>query len=216
MNAADGRYRASEVEPAWQARWATDRLSEIDVDRAARDRKFYNLVEFPYPSAEGLHVGHVYTYSGADTFSRYKRMHGKKIFQPMGFDSFGIHTENFAIRTGIHPQELTSRTIEHYREQLKAMGAAWNWKHEIGTSDPHYYRWTQWLFLQLYKACLAVRKEAPVLWCPGCLTVLAHEQLEGDRCERCGTQVTEKLMYQWFLRTTVYADALLEGLVHLD
>src|SRR6266705_2399230 len=112
MNAADGRYRASEVEPAWQARWAIDRLSEIDVGRVARDRKFYNLVEFPYPSAEGLHVGHAYTYSGADTFGRYLRMQGRSVFQPIGFDSFGIHTENYAIKVGEHPRTLTERTIE--------------------------------------------------------------------------------------------------------
>lgn len=214
LNDASNERQA--IEAYWRARWEADGLWNIDIDQVNHEEKFYNLVEFPYPSAEGLHVGHVYTYSGADTFSRYKRMCGKKIFQPIGFDSFGIHTENFALRVGIHPQELTNRTIVHYREQLKAMGVAWDWKHEVVTSEPHYYRWTQWLFLQLYKAGLAVRKEAPVVWCPGCLTVLAQEQLEGDRCERCGTQVTEKLMKQWFLRITVYADALLEGLDHLD
>ena len=212
----DTSYDRQAIETYWRTRWEADGLWDIDIEQVNPEEKFYNLVEFPYPSAEGLHVGHVYTYCGADTFSRYKRMCGKQIFQPMGFDSFGIHAENFALRTGIHPQELTSRTIEHYREQLKSMGAAWNWKHEVVTSDPHYYRWTQWLFLQFYRAGLAVRKEAPVVWCPGCLTVLAHEQLEGDRCERCGTQVIEKLMKQWFLRTTVYADALLDGLDHLD
>src|SRR6266567_1254371 len=212
----DASYDRQAIETYWRARWEADDLWNIDIDHVNPEEKFYNLVEFPYPSAQGLHVGHVYSYSGADTFSRYIRMRGKKIFQPMGFDSFGIHAENFAIRVGIHPQELTSQTIEHYREQIKAMGAAWNWKHAIVTSDPHYYRWTQWLFLQFYKAGLALRKEAPVLWCPGCLTVLAHEQLEGDRCERCGTQVTEKLLKQWYLRITAYADALLEGLDHLD
>ncbi len=212
----DISYGRQAFETYWRTRWEADGLWDIDIEQVDPDEKFYNLVEFPYPSAEGLHVGHVYTYCGADTFSRYKRMCGKKIFQPMGFDSFGIHTENFALRAGVHPQELTGRTIEHYREQLKVMGAAWNWKHEVITSDPDYYRWTQWIFLQLYKAGLAVRKEAPVVWCPTCLTVLAHEQLEGDRCERCGTQATERLMRQWFLRTTVYADALLEGLVRLD
>jgi leucyl-tRNA synthetase len=209
-------YNRQAIETYWQARWEADGLWDIDVEQVDPDEKFYNLVEFPYPSAEGLHVGHVYTYCGADTFSRYQRMCGKKVFQPIGFDSFGIHTENFALRAGVHPQELTSRTIAHYREQLRLMGAAWNWDHEVVTSDPAYYRWTQWLFLQFYKAGLAVRKEAPVVWCPSCLTVLAHEQLEGGRCERCGTQVTEKLMRQWFLRTTVYADVLLDGLDRLD
>src|SRR5207247_484422 len=172
----DISYGRQAFETYWRTRWEADGLWDIDIEQVDPDEKFYNLVEFPYPSAEGLHVGHVYTYCGADTFSRYKRMCGKKIFQPMGFDSFGIHTENFALRAGVHPQELTGRTIEHYREQLKVMGAAWNWKHEVITSDPDYYRWTQWIFLQFYKAGLAVRKEAPVVWCPTCLTVLAHEQ----------------------------------------
>ena len=142
----DISYGRQAIETYWRARWEADGLWDIDIEQIDPDEKFYNLVEFPYPSAEGLHVGHVYTYCGADTFSRYKRMCGKKIFQPMGFDSFGIHTENFALRAGVHPQELTGRTIEHYREQLKVMGAAWNWKHEVVTSDPDYYRWTQWIF----------------------------------------------------------------------
>lgn len=212
----DTSYDRQAIETYWRARWEADGLWDIDIDQVEHNKKFYNLVEFPYPSAEGLHVGHVYTYCGADTFSRFQRMRGKKIFQPIGFDSYGIHTENFALRADVHPQELTGRTIAHYREQLKLMGAAWNWKYEVVTSDPTYYRWTQWIFLQLYKAGLAVRKEAPVVWCPTCLTVLAHEQLEGDRCERCGARATEKLMRQWFLRITVYADALLEGLDRLD
>ena len=127
----DASYDRQAIETYWRALWEADDLWDIDIDHVNPEEKFYNLVEFPYPSAEGLHVGHVYSYSGADTFSRYIRMRGKKIFQPMGFDSFGIHAENFALRTGIHPQELTSRTIEHYREQLKSMGAAWNWKHVV-------------------------------------------------------------------------------------
>jgi len=211
-----GSYIPSEIEPAWQARWAEDRLSEIDVERAARDRKFYNLVEFPYPSAEGLHVGHAYTYSGADTYGRYLRMRGREVFQPIGFDSFGIHTENYALRVGEHPRTLTERTIANYRRQLTSLGAAWDWSRAIATSDPSYYRWTQWIFVKLYRAGLAVRREAPVVWCPSCLTVLANEQLEVDRCERCGTRVVQRTMLQWFLRITAYADELLRGLDNLD
>jgi leucyl-tRNA synthetase len=203
------------IESRWRTRWRADRLWDVDVEALTEDEKFYNLVEFPYPSAEGLHVGHAYTYCGADTMGRYRRMRGKKVFQPIGFDSFGIHTENFALRTGRHPKSLTGRTIANYRRQLDHMGIAWNWNHEIVTSDPSYYRWTQWIFLKLYGAGLAVRKEAPVVWCPSCLTVLAHEQLEGERCERCHTLVTERVMMQWFLRITAYADALLQGLDHL-
>jgi leucyl-tRNA synthetase len=217
MHAAeDRRYKPSEIEPTWRARWATDRLSEIDVERVARDRKFYNLVEFPYPSAEGLHVGHAYTYSGADTYGRFLRMQGREVFQPIGFDSFGIHTENYALKAGEHPKTLTQRTIVNYRRQLGALGAAWDWSREIVTSDPSYYRWTQWVFVKLYRAGLAVRREAPVVWCPSCLTVLANEQLEGDRCERCGTRVIQRTMLQWFLRITAYAEDLLRGLDDLD
>lgn len=209
-------YDPAEVEPRWRDRWAGDRLYDIDVEAVRREQKFYNLVEFPYPSAEGLHVGHAYTYCGADTVGRYLRMRGKAVFQPIGFDSFGIHTENYALRVGQHPATLTMKTIAYYREQLRKLGAAWDWGHELATSDPAYYRWTQWIFVQLHRAGLAVRREAPVVWCPSCLTVLAFEQLEGDRCERCGTEVTQRVMKQWFLRITAYADALVDGLDDLD
>lgn len=212
----DRRYDPSEIEARWQARWAADRLSEIDVDHVAPDRKFYNLVEFPYPSAEGLHVGHAYTYAGADTYGRYLRMLGREVFQPIGFDSFGINTENYALRVGEHPRTLTERTITNYRRQLTSLGAAWDWSRAIATSDPSYYRWTQWIFVKLYRARLAIRQQAPVEWCPSCLTVLANEQLEGDRCERCGTRVTQRTLHQWFLRITAYAEELLRGLDELD
>jgi leucyl-tRNA synthetase len=212
----DSQYDASEMESRWRKRWVADRISEIDVERVAPDRKFYNLVEFPYPSAEGLHVGHTYTYAGADTYGRYLRMRGAEVFQPIGFDSFGIQTENYALRIGEHPRTLTERTIVNYRRQLASLGAAWDWSREIATSDPSYYRWTQWIFLHLLGAGLAVRREAAVVWCPSCLTVLANEQLEGERCERCGTRVVERIMDQWFLRITEYAEDLLEGLDDLD
>ncbi len=209
-------YDPLEVQARWQARWARDRLDELDLERLPPGEKLYNLVEFPYPSAEGLHVGHVYTYAGADTYGRWLRMRGRKVFQPIGFDAFGIHTENYALRVGEDPTTLTARTVDRYRGQLRRLGAAWDWGHEVVTSDPAYYRWTQWLFLRLYRAGLAVRREAPVVWCPSCLTVLANEQLEGDRCERCGTRVTQRTMRQWFLRITAYADELLDGLDELD
>ena len=209
-------YDPLEVQARWQARWARDRLDELDLERLPPGEKFYNLVEFPYPSAEGLHVGHTYTYSGADAYGRFMRMHGRKVFQPIGFDAFGIHTENYALRVGEDPTTLTARTVDRYRDQLRRLGAAWDWGHEVVTSDPAYYRWTQWLFLRLYRAGLAVRQESPVVWCPSCLTVLANEQLEGGRCERCGTRVTQRTMRQWFLRITAYADELLDGLDELD
>jgi leucyl-tRNA synthetase len=209
-------YRPAEIEPRWQARWEADRLHELDLDAVDPARKLYNLVEFPYPSAEGLHVGHVYTYAGADVYGRLERMRGHAVFQPMGFDAFGIHTENFALKRGVRPDALTRTTVANYRRQLRAFGAAWAWDREVVTCDPRYYRWTQWIFLRLFDAGLAVRREAPVVWCPSCLTVLANEQLEDDRCERCGTVVGQRVMEQWFLRITAYADRLLDGLAGLD
>jgi leucyl-tRNA synthetase len=209
-------YDFKEIEDRWTARWEAERLGEPDLDLVLQDRKFYNLVEFPYPSAEGLHIGHAFTYSGADTYGRYRRMLGRDVFQPIGFDSFGIHTENYALRIGERPDVVTARTTANFRRQLRRMGGAWAWSHQLTTSDPRYYRWTQWIFLRLLESGLAVRQRAPVVWCPSCLTVLAREQLEDDRCERCGTPVTEKVMEQWFLRITAYADALLDGLRELD
>lgn len=209
-------YDVREVERRWNRRWKEDPPLWFDALKVRGDRKFYNLVEFPYPSAEGLHVGHVYTYTGADTLGRYLRLKGWDVFQPMGFDSFGIHTENYALKTGEHPRQLTERTIANYRRQLEQIGCAWDWDYAVTTSDPSYYRWTQWIFVQLFKAGLAVRKESPVVWCPSCLTVLAFEQLEGDRCERCHTVVTTKVMNQWYLRITAYADSLLDALEELD
>jgi leucyl-tRNA synthetase len=216
MTAEDDEYDPSAIESRWQARWTADCLSEIDVERISPHRKFYNLVEFPYPSSEGLHVGHAYTYSGADTYGRYLKMLGREVFQPIGFDSFGIHAENYALRVGEHPGTLTKSTITNYQRQLGSLGAAWDWSREIATSDPSYYRWTQWLFLKLYRAGLAVRREAPVVWCPSCLTVLANEQLDGDRCERCGTRMVQRRMQQWFLRITAYAEELVRALNDLD
>jgi leucyl-tRNA synthetase len=210
------RYDPGVVEARWRARWAAERLYEVDVDRVTAAEKFYNLVEFPYPSAEGLHVGHAYTYAGADAYGRWQRMRGRVVFQPIGFDAFGIHTENYALRVGVHPKPLTARTIARYTEQLTRLGAAWDWSRQVTTSDPAYYRWTQWVFLRLFRAGLAVRKAAPVVWCPSCLTVLAYEQLEGGGCERCGSEVVRRVLRQWFLRTTAYADALLDGLDGLD
>ncbi|HSR26472.1 MAG TPA: leucine--tRNA ligase [Candidatus Eisenbacteria bacterium] len=209
-------YRPAEIEPYWRARWEADCLHELDLDTVDPSRKLYNLVEFPYPSAEGLHVGHAYTYSGADAFGRLQRMRGREVFQPIGFDAFGIHTENFALKIGERPELLTQRTVATYRRQLRCMGGAWSWRHELVTCDPRYYRWTQWIFLRLFHAGLAVRRKAPVVWCPSCLTVLANEQLEGERCERCGTAVRSRVMEQWFLRITAYADRLVDGLDALD
>ncbi|HEY7202227.1 MAG TPA: class I tRNA ligase family protein [Candidatus Dormibacteraeota bacterium] len=209
-------YRPGEIEPRWRARWDADGLYEVEPAGLDAARTLYNLVEFPYPSAEGLHVGHAFTYCGADAFGRLHRMRGRQVFQPIGFDAFGIHTENYALRVGERPDTLTLRTIANYRRQLRNLGAGWSWRQEVVTCDPGYYRWTQWIFLRLFEAGLAVRREASVIWCPSCLTVLANEQLEGDRCERCGAVVGQRVMEQWFLRITAYADRLVDGLDALD
>ncbi|HEV2759233.1 MAG TPA: class I tRNA ligase family protein, partial [Acidimicrobiales bacterium] len=203
-------YDAKELERRWQARWDRDPPAS-----SPGGEPFYNLAEFPYPSAEGLHVGHVLTYCGVDVVGRYQRMRGRAVFQPMGFDSYGIHTENYALKVGEHPAVLTERTIANYRRQLSRVGCAWDWTGVV-TSDPSYYRWTQWLFLQLFRAGLAYQAEAAVVWCPSCATVLAHEQVEDGRCERCGSAVTERVMRQWFLRMTAYRERLAAGLDGLD
>jgi leucyl-tRNA synthetase len=211
-------YDVRSIEDRWRRRWEADGLGRLNLDRVDPARKFYNLVEFPYPSAEGLHVGHVFKYSGADAFGRYQRMRGRDVFQPIGFDAFGIHTENFALRLDQHPLDLTARTTERFRAQLSRGGMAWDWSRLVDTSRPGYYRWTQWLLVRLFEAGLMYRAEAPVLWCPSCLTVLAREQTEfaGTTCERCGDLVGERVMRQWFLRITDYAERLLAGLERLD
>jgi leucyl-tRNA synthetase len=217
-------YDAHELEARWQARWDADRLYEVTSDAP---RVFTNLVEFPYPSGEGLHVGHVLTYCGADSYGRWRRMRGDTVFQPIGFDAFGINAENYARKVGEHPRDLIARTSARMRAQLSTMGCGWDWSRTLSTSDPAYYRWTQWLFIRLFEAGLAHRAEGPVIWCPQCETVLAREQTEaasaadpsdsGPRtCERCDTVVTERVLTQWYLRTTAYAERLHAGLDDLD
>ncbi len=211
------RYNPAAIEPKWRRRWEESGLYRTDLTLSSGKRKFYNLMEFPYPSAEGLHIGHVYTYGGADTSGRFQRMRGYEVFEPMGFDAFGIHSENYALKININPMQLIARTTRRYREeQLSRIGAMFDWAHSVDTSQPDYYRWTQWIFLQLFKAGLAVRKEAPVNWCPKDLTVLANEQVIDGRCERCGTEVVQKELTQWFFKITDYADRLLDGLQKLD
>lgn len=203
-----------QVEAKWQKKWAETGLYKFNRD--AVDKKYYCLEMFSYPSGAKLHAGHWYNYGPADTFARFKRMQGYEVFQPMGFDAFGLPAENYAIKTGIHPEESTLKNIETMEGQLRRIGATYDWDYEIKTCMPDYYKWTQWMFLQLYKHGLAYRKEAPVNWCPSCNTVLANEQAQGGICERCGSQVTHKNLNQWFFKITEYADELLEGLDKLD
>jgi leucyl-tRNA synthetase len=203
-------YQPDQVEAKWQARWMERHTNEPDLDRA--ERPFYNLMMFPYPSAEGLHVGNMFAFTGSDVFGRFKRLQGYDVFEPIGFDAFGIHSENYAIKVGVHPAELIPRNIANFRRQLTRIGGMFDWRHELATTDPAYYKWTQWLFLQLYKAGKAYKKKAAVNWCPSCKTVLANEQVEGGLCERCGSVVEQRSLEQWFFRITDYAGRLLDNL----
>src|SRR3954463_11664518 len=206
----EGSYQPDVVEAKWQARWAERHINEPDLDRAARP--FYNLMMFPYPSAEGLHVGNMFAFTGADTYGRFKRLQGYDVFEPIGFDAFGIHSENYAINVGINPGKLIPQNIENFRRQLRRIGGMFDWRHELSTTDPVYYKWTQWLFLQLLKAGKAYKKAAAVNWCPRDKTVLANEQVINGRCERCDSVVEQRTLEQWFFRITDYADRLLADL----
>ncbi|HUG27286.1 MAG TPA: leucine--tRNA ligase [Gemmatimonadales bacterium] len=206
----DHDYQPGPVEAKWQARWAERGTNEPDLDGAPNP--FYNLMMFPYPSAEGLHVGNFFAFTGSDVYGRFKRLQGYQVFEPIGFDAFGIHSENFAIKLGTHPAELIPRNIVNFRRQLTRLGGMFDWRHELSTTDPQYYKWTQWLFLQLHKAGKAYKKKAAVNWCPTCKTVLANEQVEGGLCERCKTPVEQRALEQWFFRITDYADRLLANL----
>ncbi len=208
-------YDFKSIEKKWQKRWEETNLYRTDLSKT--DKKCYTLVMFSYPSSDKLHLGHWFNYGPTDTWARFRRMRGYNVFEPMGFDSFGLPAENYAIKTGGHPQDITEENIAYIRQQLKAIGAMYDWEKEVITSRPEYYKWTQWVFLQLYKAGLAYRANAPVNWCPSCNTVLANEQVTSEgTCERCGTVITKKNLTQWFFKITDYAERLLAGLDKID
>jgi len=210
-------YNPAAIEEKWQRRWAergTNTFTDEDLARA--ERPFYNLMMFPYPSAEGLHVGNIYAFTGADIYGRWKRLQGYDVFEPIGFDAFGIHSENYALKVGTHPMELIPRNIQNFTRQLKRIGAMYDWNHTVDTTDPRYYKWTQWLFIKLFKAGLVERRKAPVNWCPSCHTVLANEQVVAGECERCGTPVEQRFLEQWFFKITKYAQRLLDNLSWID
>jgi leucyl-tRNA synthetase len=208
-------YDPAIIEAKWRRRWEERRTNSTDIEGATRP--FYNLMMFPYPSAEGLHVGNVFAFVGADIYGRFQRLQGFQVFEPMGFDAFGIHSENYAIKINTHPARLIPANIVRFREQLKRLGLMLDWDHELSTTDPRYYKWTQWIFLQLYHAGLAVKKKAPVNWCPECKTVLANEQVIDGFCERHpGVAVIQKFLEQWFFTITNYTERLLQNLETLD
>jgi leucyl-tRNA synthetase len=209
------KYDFVTFESKWRTFWEEHKLYQVDLHNAPNP--YYNLMMFPYPSAEGLHVGNMYAFVGSDIQGRWKAMQGYDVFEPIGLDAFGIHSENFAIKKGIHPHILTAQNAERFRErQLKRIGNRFDWSHELNSTDPHYYRWTQWIFIQLFKAGLAERKAAPVNWCPKDKTVLADEQVINGHCERCGSLVQRRLLEQWFLKITSYAQRMLDDMDQLD
>ncbi|OGR86647.1 MAG: leucine--tRNA ligase [Elusimicrobia bacterium RIFCSPHIGHO2_02_FULL_57_9] len=204
-----------EIETKWQARWAKDGVFKAPQPPRP-GKKFYCLDMFPYPSAAGLHVGHPEGYTATDILCRAKRMQGWDVLHPMGWDAFGLPTENFALQTGTHPRVVTENNIANFKRQIQSLGFSYDWDREINTTDPAYYRWTQWIFLQLFKKGLAYESTAPINWCPSCKTGLANEEVFGGACERCGTTVERKSMRQWILRITAYADRLEKDLDELD
>ena len=208
------KYNHTKVEAKWQKIWEKKKLYKTDLDKTKN--KFYCLVMFPYPSSDKLHIGHWYNFGPVDTYARYQKMLGKNVFEPIGFDAFGLPAENYAIKGGVLPKKSTIENINYIRKQLKQIGAMYDWSKEIITSDPEYYKWTQWLFLQLYKNGLAYRKKAKVNFCPSCQTVLANEQVINGLCERCDSEVIQKDLEQWFFKITEYADKLISGLDNLS
>ena len=202
------------LEEKWRARWQEQRIYEPDLKTASHP--YYNLLMFPYTSAEGLHIGNMYAYIGSDVHGRFQAMRGFDVFEPIGFDAFGIHSENYAIKVGAHPRQLTEANTARFRRQLERIGNRFDWSAEVHTTDPAYYRWTQWIFVKLFKAGLAERKSAAVNWCPKDKTVLADEQVIDGRCERCGSLVIRRWLEQWFFKITNYADPLLRHLDWLD
>jgi leucyl-tRNA synthetase len=208
------KYNHTTIESKWQERWLKEKTFSPDLISAANP--FYNLMMFPYPSAEGLHVGNMYAFTGADVYGRLRRMQGKDVFEPIGLDGFGIHSENYAIKTGKHPREQAEISQKHYYNQLHMIGNSFDWDRTLETNDPGYYKWTQWLFTEMFKAGLAYKDKAMVNWCPQDKTVLSDEQVIDGKCERCGSEVTKREMSSWFFRITKYADRLLENIDKID
>ncbi len=208
------RYDYAKIEKKWQGIW--DEQNTFHAPNTSDKPKFYALVEFPYPSGQGLHVGHPRPYTALDIVSRKKRLEGYNVLFPMGWDAFGLPTENYAIKTGIHPKKVTTDNIAHFKSQLKALGYSFDWSREVDTTDPKYYKWTQWIFLQLFKKGLAYKKEFPINFCTVCKVGLANEEVVNGVCERCGGEVVRKVKNQWMLKITEYAQRLIDDLEGLD
>ena len=204
------KHEFKEIEPKWQKKWEEAHVFHAENDYTKP--KYYALVEFPYPSGQGLHVGHPRSYTALDIVARKRRMQGYNVLYPMGWDAFGLPTENFAIKNHIHPEIVTAQNVAHFKAQLKSLGLSFDWDREINTTDPDYYKWTQWIFLQLFKKGLAYKKEMSVNWCTSCKCVLANEEVVNGVCERCGSEVIHKVKSQWMLKITAYAQRLIDDL----
>ncbi len=210
------KYNPKKIEKKWQDYWAEKKLFEVSNEEVNRENKMYILPQLPYPSGAGLHVGHAEVYTACDVYARYNRMVGKKVLQVIGWDAFGLPAENYAIKTNIHPRISTNKAIDNFRNQIKSLGISLDWTREVGSHNPDYYHWTQWFFLLMYKNGLAYRKQQFVNWCEGCKTVLANEQVVDGKCERCGTVIEQREMYQWYLKITEYAERLIKDLDKVD
>ncbi|MDD5590279.1 MAG: leucine--tRNA ligase, partial [Candidatus Portnoybacteria bacterium] len=208
------KYNPSKIEKKWQKKWESQRVFSPDMEKA--EKPFYNLMMFPYPSAEGLHVGNMYAFVHSDAFGRFMRLKGSDVFEPIGLDGFGIHSENYAIKVGQHIADVSRRTEKHFYEQLHMIGNQYDWARHLETYKPEYYKWTQWIFTKMFERGLAYQAESYVNWCPSCKTVLSDEQVASGKCERCGSAVEKKKMKQWFFKITDYAERLLKNLEWID
>ncbi|MDD5031916.1 MAG: class I tRNA ligase family protein, partial [Patescibacteria group bacterium] len=206
-------YNHKEIEKKWQKKWEEKKLYETKDDK--KKKKYYILDMFPYPSGAGLHVGHPKGYIATDVFARMKMMQGYNVLHPMGWDAFGLPAENYALENKVHPRQAVEENIKRFKNQLLKIGFTYDWDREINTTDPDYYKWTQWIFLQMFKKGLAYESHEPINWCPSCQTGLANEDLENGKCERCGSEIERKPMRQWVLKITDYADRLLNDLEKL-
>jgi len=210
-------YPFHDIETKWQKYWDEHQTYKVTEDPSVpKDKRRYVLDMFPYPSGAGLHVGHPEGYTATDIYCRYLRMNGYNVLHPMGFDSFGLPAENYAIKTGTHPKITTQKNIATFTRQIKSLGFSYDWSREISTCEPEYYKWTQWIFLKLYKKGLAYESQSPINWCPKCKTGLANEEVKEGKCERCGAKVERRNIRQWVLKITAYADELLKDLNDLD
>ncbi|MGI5825908.1 MAG: leucine--tRNA ligase [Patescibacteria group bacterium] len=214
MTKIQEKYNPKQIEPKWIDKW-----EEAGIYRAedfSQKPKKYVLVEFPYPSGSGLHVGHTFSFTGGDVLARYFRMTGKNVLLPMGWDAFGLPTENYAIRTKRKPQEITQENTQQFKKQMQRLGLSFDWTREVNTTDPNYYKWTQWIFIELFKKGLAYKEKMPINWCPSCLVGLANEEVISGKCERCGAEVSRRNIEQWIVKITDYADRLVDGLKDTD